>query len=76
VGDDYAFAHSGPVYVKRGERPYLAAADVAFLAETVDSIGARAERSTWRTAAEREEIRAAVARARSVYRQLGSRAIQ
>ncbi|NJD08992.1 MAG: hypothetical protein FIB01_00625 [Gemmatimonadetes bacterium] len=74
VGDDYAFAHTGPVNVRRGERRYLKAEDVAFLAETVDSIGARAERAAWRTEAERAEFRAAVAQARRAYRELGSRA--
>jgi hypothetical protein len=76
VGDDYAFAHSGPVYVRRGERRYLRAADVAFLAATVDSIRARAERSPWRSAAERAAFLAAVERARGVYRGLAAEAAQ
>jgi hypothetical protein len=74
VGDDYAFAHTGPVYVERGEQRYVKAADVAFLAATVDSIWARAGRSPWRSEAEREEFRAAVEKARSVYRGLAGEA--
>ena len=72
VGDDYAFAHTGPVYVRRGGRTFRKAADVAFLAATVDTIGARAERSRWRSEAEREQFREAVERARAVYRKLAA----
>jgi hypothetical protein len=76
VGDDYAFAHSGPVYVRRGERRYVRADDVAFLAATVDSIRARVARSAWRSAAEREAFLSAVERARVVYRGLAAEAAQ
>jgi Tol biopolymer transport system component len=69
LGDDYAFAQTTPVYVVRGGRRYLKAADVQFLAETTDAIWARVERSRWRSDAERDAFHAAVNRARAFYQQ-------
>lgn len=67
IGDDYAFAHSGPVYVVRDGRPFVSAADVRFLAATVDAIWARAQAADWLTSAARERFRSAVVDARAVY---------
>jgi hypothetical protein len=67
VGDDYAFAHTSPVYVVRGGRKYVNRDDVDFLARTVDAIWTRAERGRWRSDAERDRFRAAVDSARAVY---------
>jgi TolB protein len=67
LGDDYAFAHTSPVYVVRGGRRWVGVEDVQFLAATVDAIGARAERARWRSEAERTEFRAAVDSARAYY---------
>jgi TolB protein len=73
-GDDYAFAQTSPVYVVRGGRRYIDAADVRFLSETVDAIWARVERSTWRSDAERARFRAAVDSAKAVYARLAAEA--
>jgi TolB protein len=68
IGDDYVFAHSGPVYVTRGGRRYVSAEDVAFLSQTVDAIWARVERGRWRSDAERDLFRRMVDSAKVVYR--------
>jgi TolB protein len=60
IGDDYAFAQSSPVYVVRGGRRYVNAADVQFLSQTIDAIWSRVERSRWRSDAEREQFRSTV----------------
>jgi TolB protein len=70
IGDDYAFAHTSPVYVVRDGRKYVKADDVQFLAQTVDAIWTRVERSRWQSDAERDRFRAAVDSARAVYRRL------
>jgi TolB protein len=70
IGDDYAFAHTSPVYVVRGGRRYVNPADARFLAETVDAIWTRVERGRWRSDAERDRFRAAVDSARGVYGRL------
>jgi TolB protein len=67
LGDDYAFAYTSPVYVVRGGRPYVNAADVQFLSDTVDAIWARVQNSAWRSDAERDRFRAAVDQARDFY---------
>jgi TolB protein len=67
IGDDYAFAHTGPVYVVRGGRRYVRQEDVEFLSQTVDAIWSRVERSRWRSNAERDQFRAAVDSAKAVY---------
>ena len=74
LGDDYAFAQTSPVYVVRGGKRYLNAADVQFLSETMDAIWARVERSRWRSDAERDAFRAAVDRGRAFYQRLMSEA--
>lgn len=73
-GDDYAFAHTSPVYVTRGDRRFIDADDVRFLGRTVDAVRARAERATWRTPAERDAFLGAIDAARSVYARLESAA--
>lgn len=66
-GDDYAFAHTSPVWVVRGGRRYISVEDVQFLAATVDAIGTRAERARWRSDSEKDRFRAAVDSARAFY---------
>jgi TolB protein len=73
LGDDYAFAHTGPVYVVRGGKRYVRASDVEFLSQTVDAIWARAERSRWRSSAERDQFRAVLDSAKAVYARIGAR---
>lgn len=72
IGDDYAFAHTSPVYVVRDGRRFVSRADAEFLAQTVDAIWGRVERSRWRSDAERDRFRAAVDSARVVYRRLAT----
>jgi TolB protein len=74
IGDDYPFAQTTPVYVVRGGRRYVKAADVQFLAQTVDAIWARVENARWRSGAEKEKFRAAVDQARAVYAKLAAEA--
>ena len=74
IGDDYAFAQTSAVYIVRGGRRFLKASDVQFLAETVDAIWTRVERSRWRSAADREAFRAAVEQAKAFYQQLAGEA--
>jgi TolB protein len=64
-GDDYAFAHTSPVYVMRGGRRYVNAADIRFLSQTVDAIWTRVQRARWRSEHERERFRAAIDSARA-----------
>ena len=71
IGDDYAFAHTSPVYVVRAGRRYVKGEDVEFLAQTVNAIWARVERSRWSSEADRARFRAAVDSARLVYARLG-----
>jgi TolB protein len=73
IGDDYAFAHTSPVYVVRNGRPFVRREDVQFLAETVDAIWARVDRSRWRSDADRARFKGAVDSARAVYGRLGAR---
>ena len=67
LGDDYAFAHTGPVYIVRGGKRYVRAEDVQFLSQTIDAIWTRAERSRWRSSAERDRFRATLDSAKAVY---------
>jgi TolB protein len=73
IGDDYAFAHTSPVYVVRGGRRYVNAQDVRFLEQTVDAIWTRVERSRWRSDAARDRFHAAVDSARAAYVRLENR---
>ena len=79
LGDDYAFAQTTPVYVVRGGRRFIKASDVQFLADTVDAIWTRVEKSplALRRRARRRSARPSIARRRSirssVARKLGSR---
>jgi hypothetical protein len=70
LGNDYAFAHTSPVYVVRGERRFVKAADVQFLAETVDTIAARVEKARWRSDANRQAFQAAIDKAGTFYQSL------
>jgi TolB protein len=67
LGDDYAFAQTSPVYVVRGGKPYIKASDARFLADTMDAIWTRVERSRWRSDRERDAFKAAVDQAKTVY---------
>jgi hypothetical protein len=67
LGDDYAFAQTSPVFVVRSGQRFVKAADVQFLAETVDAIWARAQKARWRSDADREAFRAAIDKARAFY---------
>ena len=70
IGDDYAFAHTSPVYVVRDGRKFVKADDVQFLAQTSMRSGrASSDRAGSRTL-ERDRFRAAVDSARAVYRRL------
>jgi TolB protein len=73
LGDDYAFAHTSPVYVTVGGATYVDRDDVQFLTETVDAIWARVEDSDWRSDEERAAFRAAVDSAKAVYAALTAR---
>jgi TolB protein len=73
IGDDYAFAHTGPVYVVRGGQRFVRKDDVEFLSQTIDAIWARVERARWRSDAERDRFKAAIDSARAVYSRLGAR---
>ena len=72
IGDDYAFAHTSPVYVVRGNRRFVKRDDVEFLSQTVDAIWARVERSRWRSDADRDQFKASVDSARAVYARLAA----
>jgi TolB protein len=72
LGDDYAFAHTGPVYVVRGGVRYVSRADAEFLGRTVDAIWTRVSRGRWRSDAERDRFRGAVDSARGVYSRLAA----
>ena len=67
LGDDYAFAQTSAVFVVRGGRRFVKAADVQFLLETVDAISTRVEKARWRSDAERQAFRAAIEKARAFY---------
>jgi TolB protein len=75
-GDDYAFAHTGPVYVVRGGRRFVRTEDVQFLSQTVDAIWTRVERSRWRSDGERDRFRAAVDSARAVYTRIAGAVVR
>jgi len=74
IGDDYAFAHTSPVYVVRGGRRYVRAEDAQFLSQTIDAIWTRVERARWRSDAERDAFRADVDSARAVYARIADSA--
>jgi len=74
IGDDYAFAHTGPVYIVRGGKRYVRGEDVQFLSQTVDAIWGRVERSRWRSTAERDQFRATLDSARAVYARIAASA--
>jgi TolB protein len=73
IGDDYAFAHTSPVYVVRDGRKFVKVDDVQFLLQTIDAIWTRVERARWLSDAERDRFRASVDSARAVYRRLSER---
>jgi TolB protein len=72
IGDDYAFAHTSPVYVTRGGRKYVNADDVAFLSATVDEIWTRVEDGRWRSEEEKARFRASVDSAKAVYTRISA----
>jgi hypothetical protein len=67
IADSYAFAHTTPVYVIRGGRPFVSAADAAFLSAVVDAIWARASKSSWRSDGERDAFKREIDAARAKY---------
>ena len=67
LGDDYAFAQTSPIYVVRGGRRYVKAADAQFLLDTVDATWTRVEKSRWRSDADRAAFRATLDKARAYY---------
>jgi TolB protein len=67
IGDDYAFAQTSAVYIVRGGKKFVKTADVQFLADTMDAIWSRVERSRWRSDAERDAFHAAVDKAKAYY---------
>ena len=73
-GDDYAFAHTSPVYVVRAGQTFVDRADVQFLTRTVDAIWTRVEGARWRSVAERDQFRAAVDSARAGYARIAASA--
>jgi hypothetical protein len=74
IADSYAFAQTTPVYVVRGGRPFVSAPDATFLASVVDAIWARANRSPWRSEAERDAFKRDIDQARTKYDALARRA--
>jgi len=71
VGDNYAFAQTTPVYVVRDGRRYTSPADARFLAELVEAIWTRTDRTAaWRTPEERAAFHAGIERARRVYQRI------
>jgi len=74
VTDDFAFAHTSPVDVVRGGRPYASAVDARFLARAVAALGEDVGDEEWRTSEDRERFLAAVAEARSIYERIAREA--
>ena len=67
LGDDYAYAHTSPVYVVRQGLRYVNRDDVRFLSQTVDAIWSRVERGPWNSDAERARFRSMIDSAKRVY---------
>ena len=67
IADSYAFAHTTPVYVIRGGRPFVSPADAKFLEAVVDAIWARASKASWRSAAERDAFKEEIDAAKAKY---------
>jgi TolB protein len=67
LGDDYAFAQTSPVYVVRGGKRFIKAADVQFLADTCEAIWTRVQGARWRSDSERAAFRAAIDKAKAFY---------
>ena len=61
------FAQTSPVYVVRNGRKYVKAADVQFLADTVEAVWTRVEKSRWRSDADRATFRATLDKAKAFY---------
>ena len=72
VTDSYAFAQTSPVYVVRGGKHFVSAADGRFLADAVNALWTRVDRGRWRSPAEREKFSAAVKEAVGVYEKCAS----
>ena len=71
VGDSYVFAQTTPVYVVRGGHHYTSGDDARFLADLVNDIWTRTDRTAqWRSPEERARFRAGIARARGVYERI------
>src|SRR5262249_3864781 len=72
IGDDYAYAHTGPIYVVRGGKKYVRAGDVQFLSQTMDAICTQVDRARWRSPAERDRFKAELDSAKAVYTKLAA----
>ena len=71
AGDDtYAFAQTTPVYIVRGDKPWVSKDDAKFLMDVVDAIWARASRSSWRSDRDRDAFKKEIDQARAVYARL------
>ena len=67
LGDDYAFAQTSAVYVVRGGKRFVKAADVQFLADTCEAVWTRVQNARWRSERERAAFRAAIDKAKAFY---------
>lgn len=67
LGDDYAFAQTSAVYVVRGGKRFIKAADVQFLSDTCEAVWTRVQNSRWRSDSERAAFRAAIDKAKAYY---------
>ena len=67
LGDDYAFAQTSPVYVVRGGKRFVKAADVQFLSDTCEAVWTRVQGARWRSDSERAAFRAAIDKAKAYY---------
>ena len=56
----YAFAQTSPVYVVRGGKRFIKAADVQFLVDACEAVWTRVQGARWRSDAERAACRAAI----------------
>jgi Tol biopolymer transport system component len=69
VGDNYAFAHTTPVYVVRDGLTYTSADDADFLIAVIDELQSRVvRRNAWANPADRDAYLSGLDEARAVYR--------
>lgn len=69
IGDNYAFAHTTPVYIVRDGKTYTSADDAEFLIAMIDELQSRVlRRNAWPNPAAREAYLTGLHEARAVYR--------